>query len=299
MSKTTMKEITVLIQKKEVITVKSILTFLKEKYPGYTVKKFKMGRVSEKRIITFKVDNKYFKATLEKFAFNNIQIMNREKAVVDFIEERKEHKTNKLRSRGWGEVKTKRNDITPEDLEKFTAEGEYEKVLKETRPVPGSDIEIVKKAQSLLALSIENAINKDYKLAQENKYKAQESIDKLIRIASNPELKNTQKIEERIKAGSTAIKICLLYDELLSELIPIANNNKINNIVNIKAAIAFSEKIPKKKSNIPEEFSEGCKSINTRWLKIAFETVQTKLKKKEITAFYKLIGFIEANRNAA
>ena len=294
-----MKEITALIDQKEFITVKSILSVLKDKYPDFHVKKFKMGKVGEKKIITFKVDNKYFRTILEKFAFNDIQIMNREKAVVDFIEERKEHKTNKLRSRGWNEIKSQKNNITPENLEKFTEQGEYEKVLKETRSVPGSDYEIVKKAQSLLSTAIENAIAKDYELAQEDKYKAQESIDKLIRIASNPELKNMQKIEERIKAGETAIKICLLYDELLLELIPIANNNKVNNIVNIKAAIAFSEKIPKKKSNIPEEISEGCKSINTRWLKIAFETVQTKLKKKEITAFYKLIGFIEANRNAA
>ncbi len=294
-----MKEITALIDPKELITVKSILTVLKEKHPDFHLKKFKMGKVGEKKIITFKVDNKYFKLTLEKFAFNDISILNREKAVIDFVEERKEHKTNKLRSRGWGEVKSQRSNVTPEDLDRFTNEGEYEKVLKETRAVPGSDIEIVKKAQSLLSTAIENAINKDYQLAQEDKYKAQESIDKLIRIASNPELKNVQKIEARINAGLTAIKICLLYDELLSELIPIANNNKINNLINIKAAIAFSEKIPKKKSNIPEEISEGCKAINTRWLKIAFETIQTKLKKKEITAFYKLIGFIEANRNAA
>ena len=294
-----MKEITALIEPKELITVKSILTVLKEKHPDFYVKKFKMGKVGEKKIITFKVDNKYFKLILEKFAFNDISILNREKAVVDFVEERKEHKTNKLRSRGWGEVKSKRSNITPEDLDKFASEGEYEKVLKETKAVPGSDIEMVKKAQSLLSTAIENAINKNFQLAQEDKYKAQESIDKLIRIASNPDLKTAQKIKERIHAGETAIKICLLYDELLPELIPIANNNKINNIVNIKAAIAFSGKIPKKKSNIPPEISEGCRTINTRWLKIAFETVQTNLKKKEITAFYKLIGFIEANRNAA
>ncbi len=294
-----MKEITALIEPKEIITVKSILSVLKEKYPDFHVKKFKIGKVSEKRIITFKVDNKYFKTTLEKFAFNDISILNREKTVVDFIEERKEHKTNKLRSRGWGEVKSQKSNITPEDLDRFAAEGEYEKVLKETKSVPGSDYEIVKKAKSLLTQAIENAIDKDFELAQEDKYKAQESIDKLIRIASNPELKNIQKIKERIKAGEMAIKICLLYDELLLELISIANNNKVNNIVNIKAAIAFSGKVPKKKKDITDEILEGCKTLNTRWLKIAFEPVQTKLKKKEITAFYKLIGFIEANRNAA
>ncbi len=294
-----MKEITALIEPKEFITVKSILSVLKEKYPDFHVKKFKIGKVGEKKIITFKVDNKYFKLTLEKFAFNDIQIMNREKAIVDFIEERKEHKANKLRSRGWSEVNAQKSNLTPEDIEKFALNGEYEKILKETKTVPGADLELVKKAKSVLSEAIENAIEKNYQSAQEDKYKAQESIDKLIRIASNQELKNIQKIDERINAGLTAIKICLQYNELLLELVSIANNNKLNYIINVKAAVAFSQKLPKKKNKTPEDIAEGCKTINTRWLKIAFETVQTKLKKKEITAFYKLIGFIEANKNAA
>ena len=294
-----MREIIAIVQGKELAVVKSLLKVTKERYPDFVVKKFKTGTVSDKTLLTFKVDTRYFKIILERFAYNDIVIMNREKDVTDFIEERKEHKKKKLRSSGWADIKSQKTNISAEILEQYSKNGEFERVLKETIPDLGSEYEIVKKAKSLLSESICNAIEKLLDEAEITKSKAAESIDKLLRIASNNELKNAQKIKERIKAGKAAIKVCLMYENFQTDLIQIANHNKINNEVSIKAVIKFSEIVKANKNNLSDEIIDSLKLLNTRWVRIAFDSVQSKLKKKEVNAFNYLIDFVESLREAA
>ena len=126
-----MKEITAIVQGKELAIVKSLLKVTKERHSDFVVKKFRTGTVGDKTLITFRVDPRFFKVILEKFAFNDITIMNRDKEVTDFIEERKEHKKNKLRSNGWADIQTQKNNVSAETLERFAHDGEFEKVLKE------------------------------------------------------------------------------------------------------------------------------------------------------------------------
>jgi len=294
-----MREITAIVKGKELAVVKSLLKVIKERHSDFTVKKFKTGTVGDKTLITFRVDDRYFKNVLEKFAFNDIPIMNREKEVIDFIEERKEHKKKKLRNSGWANIKSHKENISAEELEKFAQNGEFDKILKETRAVIGSDIEIVKKAKLLLSASVNKAIEMIFEDALNNRSKVEESIDKLLRIASNTELKNIQKQKERIKAGKTAIKLCYMFEEYQTELIRIANHNKINNEVNIKAVIRFSEIVKSQKNNLSEEILDSLKLLNTRWIRIAYDSIETKLKKKEINSFNYLVNFIDKIRDAA
>lgn len=294
-----MKEITAIVQGKELAIVKSLLKVTKERHADFVVKKFRTGSVGDKTLITFRVDPRFFKVILEKFAYNDITIMNREKEVTDFIEERKEHKKNKLRSSGWADIQTQKNNISAEALERFANAGEFDKVLKETYSVLGSDIEIVKKAKTLLSDSICIAIDKILNEAETNKSKAEESIDKLLRIASNNELKNSQKTKERIKAGKAAIKVCLMYKDFQTDLIQIANHYKINNEINIKAVIKFSEIVKEKKNDLSDEIIDSLKLLNTRWVRIAFDSVQSKLKKKEVNSINYLIDFVSSLREAA
>ncbi|MEE9431287.1 MAG: hypothetical protein V3V16_09615 [Melioribacteraceae bacterium] len=294
-----MKEITAIVKGKELAVVKSLLKVVKERHADFVIKKFKTGTVGDKTLITFRVDDRYFKNVLEKFAFNDIAIMNREKEVIDFIEERKEHKKNKLRNSGWADIKTQKKNVSAEELEVMCKNGEFDKVLKETHATIGSDIEIVKKAKTLLSESICNAIEMIFQEALSHRSKVEESIDKLLRIASNGGLKNAQKRKERIKAGKTAIKICYMFEEYQTELIRIANHNKINNEVNIKAIVKFSGIVKEQKKNMSKEILDSLKLLNTRWIRIAYDSVESKLKKKEINAYNYLLNFVDTIREAA
>jgi len=81
-------------------------------------------------------------------------------------------------------------------------------------------------------------------------------------------------------------------------LIKRANNTKLNNFINIKAANSLAELYL---SNYDEEIQlpDVIKNINTRWLKIAFESARKNISYEEIEKFEHFVEFIEESRRAA
>lgn len=290
------KSITLLLKEKDFLTVKAILKFLKDKYQNFTIMKFKTGKIGENILLSFKVHNEFYPTVLEKFAYNEIPLIMQDKNVIEFIDQKKEQKRRKLRTQGWSEISKTKRQISLKDLHKFSEEGKIKEVAKEAKGGLGSSLNIVKKARELLNPTIENAINNLLVCSEEKIGKKQEVIDQLILIASDKELKLFHKYDEMLRAGMLAIELSIQYKNYYHNLIKIANNSKLNNINNVKAIIKFAEVYNSCSDKEKEKLPNIVKLLNTRWLRIAFETIQQKLSSDEIEIFNSFIEFVEEQR---
>lgn len=300
------KTITILIKEKDLTIIKSILDFLKDKYKDFSAMKYKTGKIGEDVLVSFKVHKNYYPKVLEKFAYNDIPVIIKDQSVIDYIDEKKEHKRQKLRARGWKEIGIHIKQITFQELDILINEGRIKEVAKEAKGGVGTNSEIVQKAKNSLTHTVDVAIENLIRYAEENPTKKQNAINELLDIATDSDLKLFQKRMEMIKAGEAAIAIAINNEDLYDNLISIANNNKLENILNVKSTIYLSGIILSLDENNQEldsdkqvELPDVVRLLNTRWLKIAFETIQNKLTEEEKNNFNELISFIEQKRKVA
>ncbi|MBK7105351.1 MAG: hypothetical protein IPH62_08710 [Ignavibacteriae bacterium] len=300
------KTITILIKEKDQTIIKSILDFLKDKYKDFSVMKYRTGKIGEDVLVSFKVNHNYYPNVLEKFAYNDIPVIIKDQSVIDYIDEKKELKVQKLRARGWKEIGVHIKQITFQELDQLISEGRIKEVAKEAKGGVGTNSEIVQKAKNSLTHTVDVAIENLIRYAEENPTKRQNAINELLDIATDSDLKLFQKRKEMIKAGEAAIALAINHEDLYDNLISIANNNKLENILNVKSTIYLSGIILSIDENNQEldsdkqvELPDVVRLLNTRWLKIAFETVQSKLSEEEKNNFNDLISFIEQKRKVA
>lgn len=293
------KPITILAKDKDLEVLKSILKYFKSRYRSFAVKKYRTGHIGEDILISFRVSKEFYSEVLSKFAYNDISVIMNNKEDAQFLDQKKEEKRKKLRSQGWSDLNVDRNNISFQELEELSDQGKIKEVAKEARGGVGSKIEIITKAKELLGQTILNAIESLIQFAEEKFSNKEAAIKQLLLIASDKDLKSFQKKQEMIKAGNAAIEIALSDERLFSYLVDIANNNKIDNVINLKSSVALAGLVLSIEDNDEVELPDVEKSLNTRWLKIAFETVQQKLSAEEQKQFKDLLNYIEEKRTAA
>jgi hypothetical protein len=293
-----LKSITVLTNEKDLVSIKSILKFLKERYSELLIVQFRAGLIGDNTIISFKVNSEYYPIVLEKLAFNDIQIIMKDKEEANFIENKKEQKRRKLRAQGWSEISSNKKQITIEELKRFSDEGKIKEIILEAKGGIRSSLEITEKARKLLSATVKIAIKNLINYAEEKLGKRPDAIDQLILIATDKDLKLLRKIDETNEAGLAAIQISLTHQNYYEYLIKIANNTKLNNFINIKAANSLAE-LYLRNSDEEIQLPDVIKDINTRWLRIAFESAKKNLSYEEIEKFEHFVEFIEESRRAA
>jgi hypothetical protein len=293
-----LKSITVLTNEKDLVSIKSILKFLKERYSELLIEKFRAGLIGDNTIISFKVNSEYYPIVLEKLAFNDIQIIIKDKEEANFIENKKEQKRRKLRAQGWSEISSNKKQITIEELKRFSDDGKIKEIILEAKGGIRSSLEITEKARKLLSATVKIAIKNLINYAEEKLGKRSDAIDQLILIATDKDLKLLHKIDETNEAGLAAIQISLTHQNYYEYLIKIANNTKLNNFINIKAANSLAE-LYLRNSDEEIQLPDVIKDINTRWLRIAFESAKKNLSYEEIEKFEHFVEFIEESRRAA
>lgn len=293
------ESITVLIKDKDLASVKAILNFLKEKYPNFSAMKFRTGQLGKNILVSFKVRKEYYPKILEKFAYNDIPIMLKDKNSLEFVEEKKEIKRKKLRAQGWSEITVSKKQTTLHELAKWSEAGKVKEVLKEAKGDVSSKIEIVKKAKALLTPTINIAIDQIEKYAAERIGKREDAINELLLIASDKDLKLLHKHNDLKRAGLTAIEISLSHENYYDYLIKIANHSKLNHFTNIKALLALAQLYFAIQDENTKEFPDVIKLLNTRWLRITFETTQKNLSEEEKSQFNNFLNIISEKRTAA
>lgn len=291
------KSITILIEEKDLAPVKAILKFLTEKYDRFSAMKFRTGKLGEDILVSFRVKAEFYPIVLEKFAYNDIPVIMKDKISLDFIDEKKELKRKKLRAQGWSEITVSKRQLTINELINLATEGKIKEVVNEAKGRVGSNIKIIKKAKDLLTETINVAIDNLISYAEENSTKKQEAIDQLILIAIDKDLKLFHKHDDISRAGLTAIELSLSDKNYYGNLIKMANNSKLNNLSNIRATVALA-KLHFNNSEKLEYLPDAVKLLNIRWLRIAFDTIQQKLSDEETEIFSDFIKLIEEKRKA-
>ena len=127
----------------------------------------------------------------------------------------------------------------------------------------------------------------------------EEAINELLLIATDKDLKLFNKQEEMNKAGIASIELTSSHKYYYDKLISIANNTQLNNLINVKATIALADLFADNEVEDPEKLPNAIKNLNTRWLRIAFESVRSKFSKEEVEKFNSYIRLIEEQRQAA
>ncbi len=93
------------------------------------------------------------------------------------------------------------------------------------------------------------------------------------------------------------MELCTKFDDFADELIKIANNIKMPNIVSIKAIILFTEITLLDNRNFKSVYEAdivyATKNTNLRWLKIAYDTVEHELKEDDKKKYEMFMSFIE------
>ncbi len=290
------EQINTLVNEKQLKTMGSIIEVLAQKLPHLIVTPFKYGKIGNEILVSFKVNLELYQFLIEKLTINGIQVVVQDERTKKFVDTAKAQikETGTGRMMPWGN-KQKSKDSEKKSIEELADAGDYNEVIKISRDITLGKEES-ERAKLNLDRAINAAINKAYTEAYSKKLDIQKNIDRLVLIASDNNLQVLQKIDFAKQAGLLAIQICMKHKDYSASLIPICNNNKLHNLICVKAAIAFYEIVFRDRDSFKEEVGIARKKLNTRWLMIAINTVEPELTPSEKAAFNALIDFISANR---
>lgn len=279
---------------KEVQVIKEIIDALAKELPNLIITPYKTGRLGDRTIITFKVEKSSHKILLKKLTYRNIHTVAPDEPSVKVIEAAK----SQIRSAPsiWGNAKLKKKIEEKKTLDEYLQEGNYLEVLKISRDVTLPK-ELVEKARNSLNDCILHAIEMAYNEARKNKFEIYKSIEKLIKIGSDNNLKVLQKIDYLKKAGLNAVEICYQNREYVGDLINICNNCALHNIVNVKSAVKFGERVLSERDVYRNEIYVAKKNLNTKWLLISYNSVENELHELERLTFNNTIDFIRNNKH--
>jgi len=181
-------------------------------------------------------------------------------------------------------------------IEDFIEEGNYIVLLDILR-----DIRLEQnkrqRAETAIPATVKKAIEISFNEGIVNKRRAFTALEELTAIATHAQLKNLRLNHILENAGLKAIELCTKFDDFADELIKIANNIKVPNIVSIKAVIKFAELTLRDNRNFKYSYEAdivyAIKNTNLRWLKIAWDTVFQDITEEEKVQYDKFMNFIE------
>lgn len=289
--------ITAKADKNEIDRIKLIIEKLKEKNPSLVVTPLRFGKIGDDIIVTFKVNSLNHKKLVEKFVVNNVKLLPNDQKTQNIINTVKNDITSSAikNNRGWDDVKEKNQSGDHKKLHEFINEGNYAEVIRIARTVSlGKDA--IEAAKNNIDVTIERAMNNAYNEGISKKYDVDKNIQRLVQIASDNNLKLMHKTDFMKQAGLYAVAICSHNKEYIGDLIKICNNLALHNLITIKAAIKFGETVMVDPETYKEDIQIAIRTLNTRWLQIAYNVVYNDIDEAEKILFNKLIDFINAQR---
>ncbi|MFA6977926.1 MAG: hypothetical protein WC209_01280 [Ignavibacteriaceae bacterium] len=290
------ESINTLVNEKQLKTMGSIIEVLTQKLPHLIVTPFKYGKIGNEILVSFKVNQELYQFLIEKLTINGIQVVVQDEKTKKLVDSAKTQikETGTGRMMPWGN-KQKPRDSEKKSIEELSEAGDYTEVIRISRDITHGKEES-ERAKLNIDRAIHSAINKAYSEAYSKRLDIQKNIDRLVQIASDNNLQVLQKVDFAKQAGLLAVQICIKNKDYVASLIPICNNNKLHNLICVKAAIAFYEIVFRDRDSYREEVGIARKKLNTRWLMIAINTVEPELTQSEKASFNALIDFISANR---
>jgi hypothetical protein len=232
---------------------------------------------------------------VESLTINGFYIESSDEKIIEIINNSNEKYREELK-RYAASIDLKKNVNKKHDnLDKLIDEGKYKELIKVAKDVTYNP-ESITKAKAGISLSVNNLIIMVIDKFSRQKMDIEEAISTLTTITSDKELPYFNCREWMYQAGIVAIELCSQRDYAIKNLIKISNQKNSDQLINVKAAIKFSEILFGNLAKYEEQIKLATKELNTRWLSNIAEAYRNKLSKEENDSFDKLVEFVKESK---
>jgi len=237
----------------------------------------------------------YYFMIIETLALNGFKIETNDKKVAEIYEKvRNKYKDDLAKYAEEQEISRRINKIH-DSIDELIDEGRYSDLIKISKDITYNP-ESITKAKSFITLSVTNSIIKNIEKAAKYRWELNQTIESLLKIATDKPLKNYNCDQLMEQAGIIAIELSAKNEDSLNYLIKISNMKNIDPLLNIKAAIRLGGILLSNPDKYDSEINRALKELNTRWLNVILDSISNKLAENEIEIFDKFISFLKSKR---
>jgi len=290
------RKISVEISIQEVNKIKQFIIGLGDIRNSVSVKKIEGAKDSSIYYYTFTIEEEVLKSFVLKFSSANLKAVSQEDInhrLRSTIKGNAAYHSAVDRNMSSDELQSIKKKKRIED---FIEEGRYSVLLDIVKDIRAEQNKR-NRAEAALPATVKKAIEINFEEGCKSKRRAFTALEELVSIATNAQLKNLRLNHILENSGYKAMELCTKFDDFADELIKIANNIKMPNIVSIKSIIQFAETTLRDNRNFKFEYEAdivyATKNTNLRWLKIAYDTVEHELDEEEKKQYDMFMSFIE------
>ncbi len=280
-------------------STKNFFNSFKELKPDAIQSALRYEDIGEDIIISFQVDKNDYKYLVEKLEDRGIKIID--------LNEKVSLQTKKMEplTRNSPTVNTQKQPFafqvkSPGEFKRYddlVEAGNYRELFKISKNV-SMGLSVQQAAKARFRPAVDNAIENAYQKGLKGGFDFLSSLKVLMDIASDKILKANSMIDEMRRAGVCAIDICTYKKDNYDELIKIANNSQLLNIINLKAVVKFSDLVMQDRELYKDEIETAVKKLNTRWLYNAHLSSAKDLTHGELGKYERFINFIIHTRKS-
>jgi hypothetical protein len=286
-----LEKVVIKTDEKDLERVQKVIESIPQMNKSVMIGKIIYGRLGDNILLSFNTDSASFPFIFEKLIINNVKVIL--DSSTEKLRQTVTQKKGPVPYEGWDSLKKQAKP--QESIEAIASSGNYQELFKIVKDIR-NDKSRIEEAQNAIPSAVSICIQNIYQNAKTQKSRIDDSVNKLLEISADQNLKNPAYIEHTKMAGILAIELWSLENENIYKLIQICNNNQIHKYVNIAAAIRFS-KISLENPDANENNLEfAIKKLNLRWLNICFPIVEHEISETDKVHFNKLITYIESRR---
>lgn len=262
-----------------------------------------MKQIPNQFIFALEVPKDIAISVVKDLVYEGIQVVKNETfikiAVNEAVFELQNEQTNKIQQLQKEEtIKQKLKKKADYTIEELVNIRDWQLMLEIALRQSHDNIEKSRKIKELLPDVLEAAISSELEKDTNSLETARSSVERLLLIAENETLKRFHLHSIMRKAGEAVIQICGLHpDELISELIFLANSRNTVPYINVKSFLCFFRAVSKDVKKYENEIMEAIRFLNTRALDTVYLS-SVKLTAEEKKLFSLGIEFFKSKRAA-
>lgn len=237
----------------------------------------------------------YYFMIIETLALNGFKIETNDKKVAEIYEKVRNKYKDDLAKFAEEQETARRINKIHDSIDDLIDDGKYTDLIKISKDITYSP-ETITKAKSFITLSVTNSIIKNIEKAAKYRWELNQTIESLLKIASDKPLKNYNCDQLMEQAGIIAIELSAKNEDSLNYLIKISNLKNVDPLLNIKAAIRLGGILLSNPDKYATEINKALKELNTRWLDAILDPIRNKLAANEIEIFDKFISYLKSKR---
>lgn len=292
------KIINILTTEERALDLLNIISLIQQTHSEFQIGIPRIGKLSNKLILSYKVNRDHFEDIVKLFAKYNVDIFTKDPKIIQLMNEPVKKPEILLNASDpvYEMIRVKKPLLSKSKLEELVKHGNYSELIKLSKDTLSYEAKYLEMAVEFIPAAVQIAVDNAYNAGLSNTLNVNHSITVLMEIASDKELSSLLKTEFMKLAGNYIIDLCEKNQFHIDRLLEVCNNNVIPRIINIKAAVKFSEIVFKEEGKYFASLSQAVKVLNVKWLDIGYEEIKFELNAKEDRAYKNLLEYVNTMR---